>query len=283
MNWILMIDSLNMNLFMAFVNNQYICIMFIDTHTHLYLEEFDLDREDTVRRAISSGTLKMLLPNIDSNSWEPMLQLCRQFPNNCYPMAGLHPTSVKSETVEQELLKVEKMLRTEGFVAIGEIGIDLYWDKSYLIEQQDAFIRQLKLAKKYRLPVAIHMRNSFNEIWEVLKPETGTDLKGVFHCFSGNLEQARMVIEAGFMLGIGGVITFKNSGLQDVVKTIGPGSLVLETDSPYLSPMPYRGQRNESSYIPLIASKIAEVTGKTFQEVAAITTANANSLFKLGL
>ena len=257
--------------------------MFIDTHTHLYLEEFDPDREDTIRRAISSGTLKMLLPNIDSHSWDTMLQLCRQFPINCYPMAGLHPTSVKADTCETELLKVEEMLRSEAFVAIGEIGIDLYWDKTFLPEQEEALRRQLKLAKKYKLPIAVHVRNSFKEIWNVLKPETGQELKGVFHCFPGNLAQAQMVIEAGFMLGIGGVVTFRNSGLQDVVKAVGLDHLVLETDSPYLAPVPYRGQRNESSYIPVIAAKVAEITGTTLLQVAEITSKNANKLFKLDL
>ncbi len=198
-------------------------------------------------------------------------------------MAGLHPTSVKADSVEAELKKVEEMLESEGFIAIGEIGIDLYWDKTYLPEQEKAFLGQLKLAKKLNLPVVIHMRNSFDEIWNVLESETGPELKGVFHCFSGNLHQAQIVIEAGFMLGIGGVITFKNSGLQDVVKAVGLEHIVLETDSPYLAPSPYRGQRNESSYIPLIAAKIAEITGKTLQEVAAITTSNANHLFKLGI
>ena len=257
--------------------------MFIDTHTHLYLEEFDPDRESAIRRSISSGTLKMLLPNIDSSSWDPMQNLCRQFPNNCYPMAGLHPTSVKADTFETELVTVGDKLHMEGFVAIGEIGIDLYWDNTYLPEQEEAFRQQLRLAKKYRLPVAIHMRNSFDEIWTILEPETGPGLNGVFHCFSGNLIQAQKVIEAGFMLGIGGVVTFKNSGLQEVVKTVGLDHLVLETDSPYLAPVPYRGQRNESSYIPLIAAKVAEITESSLQEVAQITTANANKLFKLGI
>jgi TatD DNase family protein len=256
--------------------------MFVDTHSHLYLEEFNLDRDDTIRRAINSGTLKMLLPNIDSSSWEPMLQLCRQFPNNCYPMAGLHPTSVNAETVESELSEVGMRLQTEEFVAIGEIGIDLYWDRTFLMEQEEALNWQLLLARKYKLPVVIHMRNSFDEIWKVLEPLTGKGLTGVFHCFSGNLEQAHKVIDAGFMLGIGGVVTFKNSGLQDVVKAIGLDHLVLETDSPYLAPMPYRGQRNESSYIPIIAAKIAEITGKPLQKVAAITTENANKLFRIG-
>ncbi|NVO21680.1 MAG: TatD family hydrolase [Bacteroidetes bacterium] len=255
--------------------------MFIDTHTHLYLQEFDVDREDTIRRSIASGTLSMLLPNIDSSSWEPMLDLCRQFPNNCYPMAGLHPTSVTKETFEKELEEVELRLEEEAFIAIGEIGIDLYWDQTFLEQQEVAFLRQLRLAKKFDLPVAIHMRNSFNEVWKVLEPETGPGLKGVFHCFSGNLEQAQTVIDAGFLLGIGGVITFKNSGLQEVVKAVGIEHIILETDAPYLAPVPYRGQRNESSYIPLIASKIAEITGNPLQKIAEITTSNARNLFRL--
>ena len=259
----------------------YFCAMFIDTHTHLYLEEFDTDREEAIRKAIGTGVSKMLLPNIDSNSWEPMLALCSQFPKHCFPMAGLHPTSVQAATFGEELMKVEDQLANANFVAIGEIGIDLYWDKTYQQEQEQAFRHQLKLAKKLKLPVAIHMRNSFDEVWSVVKSEAGDELTGVFHCFSGNLEQARLVTEAGFYLGIGGVVTFKNSGLQEVITALGPNQLLLETDAPYLAPMPHRGKRNESSYIPLIASKIAELTGHTLQQVAEITTANATRLFRL--
>ncbi len=255
--------------------------MFIDTHTHLYLEEFDPDREAAIRNAISSGVSRMLLPNIDSASWEPMLQVCRQFPLHCFPMAGLHPTSVMAATFKEELLQVEERLSREKFIAIGEIGMDLYWDKTYQAAQEQAFRYQLKLAKRLNLPVVIHMRNSFNEVWEVVKSESGSSLKGVFHCFSGNLQQAQMVIEAGFFLGIGGVITFKNSGLQQVVSAVGLEHLLLETDAPYLAPVPYRGKRNESAYIPLIALKIAEVTHTPVEQVAEITTANATRLFKL--
>ena len=255
--------------------------MFIDSHTHLYLEEFDPDRDDAIRNAISSGVGKMLLPNIDSQSWEPMLKVCRQFPLHCFPMAGLHPTSVFTDTFEKELQQVEEWLSKEKFIAIGEIGIDLYWDKTYQPEQEQAFRFQLKLAKKLNLPVVIHMRNSFEEVWEVVKSEAGPELKGVFHCFSGNLEQAQLVIEAGFFLGIGGVITFKNAGLQQVVAEVGLEHLLLETDAPYLSPVPYRGKRNESAYIPLIAAKVAEMTGASLKHVAEITTANAIRLFNL--
>jgi TatD DNase family protein len=257
--------------------------MFVDTHAHLYLEEFDGCREDIIRRATDAGVEFFLLPNIDSRSWEPMLGLCRNMPAQCLPMAGLHPTSVETATVASELDLVKQQLGKEKFFAIGEIGIDLYWDKTFLEEQKRAFREQLHLAKEMSLPVVIHMRNSFNEVWEIVREEAGPELDGVFHCFSGNLDQARKVIEAGFMLGIGGVITFKNSGLQEVVKAVGLQHIVLETDAPYLAPVPYRGQRNEPAYIPIIASRIAEITGNTLQEVADFTTQNAMKLFKLPL
>ncbi len=236
-----------------------------------------------VKKALESGVHKLLLPNIDSESWEPMLSLVKQFPETCFPMAGLHPTSVNQQVMESELQLVEKYLKSGKFCAVGEIGIDLYWDKTFQNEQEEAFRTQLRWAKQYNLPVAIHMRNSFNEVWAVLKPELAPELKGVFHCFSGNLHQAQQVTEAGFLLGIGGVITFKNSGLQEVVKSIGLEHLILETDAPYLAPVPYRGQRNEPAYIPIIASRIAEITGHTLLEVAEVTTENAMKLFKLPL
>jgi TatD DNase family protein len=257
--------------------------MFIDTHTHLYLEEFNPDRHLTIKRAIDNDVSQMLLPNIDSSSWLSMLELSGQFPSNCFPMAGLHPTSVTSDNMEKELIRVEEFLSKGGFCAVGEIGIDLYWDSTFQSEQEVAFRTQLQWAKRFHLPVAIHMRNSFEEVWVVVQKELNPELKGVFHCFSGNIEQARLITEAGFMLGIGGVITFKNSGLQEVVKEIGLDYLILETDAPYLAPVPYRGKRNEPSYIPIIASKIAEITGHTLQEVADITTENARKLFKLPL
>jgi len=256
-------------------------MQFIDTHTHLYLSEFDTDRETAVNQAIELGCEKMLLPNIDSLSWSPMLELSMKFPINCFPMAGLHPTSVVPETVEQELDQVASHLETGKFIAIGEIGIDLYWDRTHQPLQEDIFRTQLQWAKKYKLPVAIHVRNSYNEVWRILKQELTSDLKGVFHCFPGNETQARQVIEAGFKLGIGGVVTFKKSGMQDVVAAVGPEHIILETDSPFLAPMPYRGKRNEPSYIPIIAAKVAELCGITVDEVAETTTKNAFRLFNL--
>jgi len=260
----------------------YFCTMrLIDTHTHLYLSEFDTDRENAVQQAIASGVEIMLLPNIDNTSWKPMLDLCTQFPLNCFAMAGLHPTSVLPETVESELAEVSRQLETGIYIAIGEIGIDLYWDKAHQALQEETFLYQVQLAKKYKLPVAIHVRKSFDEVWRILKPETGPDLKGVFHCFPGDEMQARRVIDAGFLLGIGGVVTFKNSGLQKVVAAVGPENIILETDAPFLAPAPYRGKRNEPAYIPIIAQKVAELCGMTVGQVAEVTTRNAVRLFNL--
>ena len=256
-------------------------MQFIDTHTHLYSGEFDADRENTVGRAIASGVEIMLLPNIDNTSLQPMLDLCKQFPLNCYAMAGLHPTSVIPETVDNEMAEVLRQLESGKYIAIGEIGIDLYWDKVHQALQEEVFLYQVQLAKKHKLPVAIHVRKSFDEVWRILKPETGPELKGVFHCFPGDEKQARQVIEAGFMLGIGGVVTFKNSGLQKVVAAVGPDHILLETDAPFLAPAPYRGKRNEPAYIPVIAQKVAELCGLSVEEVAEITTGNAKKLFDL--
>jgi len=254
---------------------------FIDTHCHLYLEEFAADRQKVLENALTAGIHKILLPNIDSTSWQPMLELSTLYPDVCLPMAGLHPTSVMPDTVEKELAELNLQLQTNAFIAIGEIGIDLYWDKTHLNLQEEIFRLQLQLAKKHKLPVVIHVRKSFDEVWRILKTEAGPDLKGVFHCFPGDEKQARHVIEAGFMLGIGGVVTFKNSGLQQVVTTIGLDHLVLETDAPFLAPTPYRGKRNEPLYIPIIATKIAELCGVTIEEVAQTTTHNAEKLFNL--
>ena len=254
---------------------------FIDTHTHLYLNEFDEDREMAVKKAIDSGVEIMLLPNIDNTSWTSMAELCSQFPLNCFAMAGLHPTSVVPETFESEMAEVKLRLETGNYIAVGEIGIDLYWDKTHQALQEEVFLYQIKLAKKFKLPVAIHVRKSFDEVWRVLKPEISPDLKGVFHCFPGDEIQARKVIEVGFLLGIGGVVTFKNSGMQKVVSTIGPEHIILETDAPFLAPAPFRGKRNEPSYIPLIAQKVAELCSISLQEVAEITTRNSLKLFNL--
>ena len=256
-------------------------MQFVDTHTHLYSSEFDTDREAAVHKAVESGVEIMLLPNIDHTSWQPILDLCSQFPSNCFAMAGLHPTSVLPETVESEMAEVALQLESGNYIAIGEIGIDLYWDKSYQVLQEEVFLYQVQLAKKYKLPVAVHVRKSFGEVWRILKSESGTGLKGVFHCFPGDEMQARQVIDAGFMLGIGGVVTFKNSHLQKVVAAVGPEHIILETDAPYLAPAPYRGKRNEPSFIPVIAEKVAELCGLSVEVVAEITTGNAKRLFNL--
>lgn len=257
--------------------------MYIDTHTHLYLEEFSADCEQAVERAVGLGVEYMLLPNIDSTSWAPMLSLAGRYPQRFFCMAGLHPTSVQPETIEEELNAVEKHLESGKFIAVGEIGMDLYWDKTHLELQEQVFRHQLKLAKRYKLPVAIHVRNSYNEIWRILKQELTDDVKGVFHCFPGNEIQARQVIEAGFLLGTGGVVTFKNSLLQKVIPSVGLQHIVLETDAPFLPPVPYRGKRNEPSYIPLIAAKVAELCCTSVEEVAALTSRNAIKLFNLPL
>jgi len=254
---------------------------FVDTHCHLYLQEFADDRKVAIQRSIDSGVTKILLPNIDSTSWQPMQELIQQFPDICFPMAGLHPTSVFPESIDAEMAEVERQLETGNYIAIGEIGIDLYWDKTHQALQEDTFRHQIQLAKKHKLPVAIHVRKSFDEVWRILKPETGPDLKGVFHCFPGDEMQARRVIEAGFLLGIGGVVTFKNSGLQKVIAAVGPEHIILETDAPFLAPAPYRGKRNEPSYIPVIAEKVAELCSLSVEEIADVTTKNALKLFSL--
>jgi TatD DNase family protein len=249
-----------------------------DTHTHLYLEEFISDQADVIQRAIAQNVKSMLLPNIDSSSIDSLLKLSDQFPENCFPMMGLHPTSVK-ENYEEELVRVEKWIEKRKFYAIGETGIDLYWDKTFGEEQKTSFRHQIGLAKKYNLPIVIHMRNSFDEIYIILKEEYLPNLRGVFHCFTGNLEQAYKIFELGFKIGIGGVVTFKNSGLDKVLEKINLNHVILETDSPFLAPVPFRGKRNESSYLKIIAKKIAQIKNKSVEEIAEITTANAKQLF----
>lgn len=253
---------------------------FVDTHTHLFLPEFEKDREEVVKRAIEKGITKMLLPNVDCSTIEPMLTLANIFPDNCLPMMGFHPTSVK-EDFEKELDQIERSLTLYDFVAIGETGIDLYWDKTYFKEQIISFRRQLAWARNLNIPVVIHVRNSFDEVFEVLDNEPKSNLKGVFHCFSGDLSQARKCIDLGFMIGIGGVVTFKNSGLDKVLENVSLEKVLLETDSPYLAPVPFRGKRNESSYIEIIANRLAEIKNISIDEVAEITTSNAEDLFGL--
>jgi len=254
---------------------------FIDTHAHLFLPEYDEDQPMVIKRAIEAGIDKMLLPNIDEASIVPMLELCKAFPANCFPMIGLHPTSVKDD-YQEHLRTIEKYLQTHTFVAIGEIGMDLYWDKTYLAQQSEAFAFQVGLARKYSLPLVIHSRDAYAETIEVLNRESrNLPYSGVFHSFPGNAEQAKEVIALGFKIGINGVVTFKNSKIVDVVRKIPIEHILLETDAPYLTPVPKRGQRNEPYYILNIAEKIAEIKQTSLAKVAQITTQSAKTLFKL--
>jgi len=252
----------------------------IDTHTHLYLPEFDSDRDEVMARAIRDGVNVMLLPNIDMASFDSMMSTVNRYPGICFPMIGLHPTSVK-ENFESELEFIIAKANEGSFVAIGEIGIDLYWEKKFLNQQVVAFRKQLELSLALQLPVVIHARDSFDEIFEVLYDFKGTSLKGVFHAFTGGEGEIMKIIEMGFLIGIGGIVTFKNSDLPRVIATAGINNIVLETDSPYLSPVPHRGQRNESSYIGFINYKVSTIFGISHEETAAITTSNAVKLFNL--
>jgi len=252
----------------------------IDTHTHLYLPEFDEDRDKVVENAVSSGIEMLLMPNIDIRSVVPMFSAENRYPGICHSMIGLHPTSVKEDYMQQ-MEELGNLIGKHRFIAIGEIGIDLYWDKTFIREQIEVFRYQLDLALANDLPVAIHSREAFREIFGVLGDYKGKGLKGVFHAFTGDTATARRAIEMGFNLGIGGVVTFKNSGLSEVVREVGSGNLVLETDSPYLAPVPHRGKRNESAYISIINRKLAEIFECGVEEIAAITTANAKNLFKI--
>jgi TatD DNase family protein len=255
-------------------------MQFIDTHTHLYLPEFDTDRDEVVNRAIANGISKMLLPNIDTGSVDQMISAVNRYPGICYPMTGLHPTSVKKDYPAQ-LEKLENLITKHKFVAIGEIGIDLFWDKTFLEEQIIVFRRQIAFALDNRLPVVIHSREAFPEVFSVLDEFKGKELKGVFHAFSGSIRDAEKAMDMGFKLGIGGIVTFKNSGLDKIIKETGPENLILETDSPYLAPVPYRGKRNESSYICIINKKLADIIGIEEEEVASVTYSNSASLFNL--
>ncbi len=255
-------------------------MIFTDTHTHLYLEEFDQDRREVMEKASGAGVKYMMLPNIDSTSISTMLALADEFPGNCFPMMGLHPTSVK-ENFRDELAIVEEQLQERKFYGIGECGIDLYWDKTFAKEQEYVFRHHIELALSYNLPLIVHIRESFNEVIRILRDVNKPDLRGIFHCFSGSPEQAKQATGLGFSLGLGGVITFKNNKMQETLKHVDMKYLVLETDAPFLAPMPYRGKRNDPSYIPLIAEKVAEIKGISVEEVARNTTENARELFRL--
>ena len=248
---------------------------FIDTHAHIYLPEFDADREEMIDRARAAGVEAIYLPAIDSATHEAMLQTTAQYPL-CKSMMGLHPCSVK-EDFENELFLIERYLNERRFIAIGEIGLDFYWDKTFTDQQYAAFHRQIAFAQEHKLPIVIHSRNDTDECIAVVQQYPG--LQGVFHCFSGNQEQARKVMAAGFYLGIGGVVTFKNGGMDKVVQAVGLSHIILETDAPFLAPAPYRGKRNEPAYTALVAQKIAGLLNVAVAEIAKITTDNAKKLF----
>jgi TatD DNase family protein len=252
----------------------------VDTHTHIYLPEFDTDRDEVVKRAHDNGIVKMLMPNIDLHSVEHMLSAKERYPGICYAMLGLHPTSVKEDFPEQ-LNEMEVIFSEHKFIAVGEIGIDLYWDKSFLEEQLTAFRRQISFAIDKELPVVIHSRDSFPEVFSVLDEFSSQELRGVLHAFTGDIKDAEKAIGMGLKLGIGGIVTFKNSGLDKTIKDIGPEHIILETDSPYLAPSPHRGKRNESSYICIINKKLADIFGICEEELAEITFNNSKSLFNL--
>ncbi|MBO6201763.1 MAG: TatD family hydrolase [Chryseobacterium sp.] len=251
----------------------------IDTHTHLYSDQFDEDRTEMIQRALDKGVEKFFLPAIDSETHEKMLLLETEYPGKIFSMMGLHPCSVQPETWENELNLVKNYLGQRDFVAIGEIGIDLYWDKSTLDIQVKAFEQQIDWAIEKDIPIVIHSRESFDETFEVLERKKHPKLRGIFHCFSGNLEQAKQAIDLQFVLGIGGVVTFKNGRVDQFLNQIPLDKIVLETDSPYLAPVPFRGKRNESSYVELVAGKLVDIYGKDFSEIDRITTENANKIF----
>lgn len=252
--------------------------MLIDTHSHIYSEDFIDDIDEVITRAYDNDVRKIILPNIDSSSIRKMLDLADQYPQICYPLMGLHPTSV-GEDYREELELVEYWLQKRKFFGIGEIGIDLYWESTYIEEQTIAFRHQVKLAKKYELPVVVHVRDSFDEVYQVLSEENEDTLRGVFHSFTGTIEQAEKIMELGFKIGVGGIVTFKNSGLDQVVGQIPPKHIILETDSPYLTPVPFRGKRNESSNLIYVARRLAELHQTSVNEIAKVTTENAIRLF----
>jgi len=252
----------------------------IDTHTHLYLKQFNQDIDEVIKRAINIGVDKFIFPAIDSSYLKQMHDLQSKYSKNIYLMSGLHPVSVK-ENYKDELGLVVKSLTDHNYVAIGEIGIDLYWDKTFLKQQQDAFEFQIRLAISNDLPIVIHCREGFDEIFEILDVEKCENLRGIFHCFTGTLDQAKRAINLGFKLGIGGVVTFKNGGIDKFINQISINNIVLETDSPYLSPVPFRGKRNESSYIKYVLSKLSELYGISEDELAKLTTENSKKIFRI--
>lgn len=252
--------------------------MITDTHTHLYSSQFDEDRKDMIQRAKDAGVSRFFIPAIDSTYTEKMFALEKEYPKDVFLMMGLHPTSVK-ENYKEELAHVKKWIDKRNFYAIGEIGMDLYWDKTFLKEQQEAFRTQIQWAKEKKMPINIHCRDAFDEIFEVLESEKSDALRGIFHCFTGNLEQAKQAISYNMKLGIGGVATFKNGKIDQFLHEIDLQHIVLETDSPYLAPTPLRGKRNESAYITNVVDKLVVIYGLSFQKIAEITTQNSKDVF----
>lgn len=252
----------------------------IDTHTHLYLDAFDEDRDAMIQRAIKAGIDILLLPNIDQESIEPMMALCKKYPNNCFFMIGLHPTSV-ADDYKQQLQRMEEVIQKTRPIAIGEIGIDLYWDKSFKDAQIEAFNIQLEWAKIHQLPVAIHTREAFPLMLDLVEAAQDGRLTGVFHCFTGTSTEAKRILDLGFYMGIGGVLTYKKSELPELVKNLPLTSLLLETDSPFLPPVPYRGKRNESAYLIEVVKKMATIRSESIEEIARITSSNARKLFNI--
>lgn len=252
----------------------------IDTHTHLYTEAFDDDRNEAVRTAITRGVDSFFIPAIDSSYIEAMKSLEAAFPQHIYLMAGLHPTHVK-ENYKEELQRVAHELATHKYYGVGETGMDLYWDTTFIKEQKEAFAFQIALCKKYDLPLIIHCRDAFAEVFDVLSSEVSETINGIFHCFTGSVEDAEKAIGFGLRLGIGGVVTFKNGKIDRFLRDIPMEHIVLETDAPYLAPVPYRGKRNESAYLPLVAEKVASLYNVAVEEVASVTTANALEVFRL--
>ncbi|APP06243.1 MULTISPECIES: TatD family hydrolase [Vibrio] len=252
----------------------------IDTHAHIYASEFDNDRDEVVKRALEQGIDKILLPNIDLESIEPMLKTEAAYPEICRSMMGLHPCYVDGN-VEQTLAIIRDWFEKHNFIAVGEIGIDLYWDKTFRAEQEIAFVTQLNWAKEMDLPVVIHTRDSIEETLTLLRQEQDGRLRGVFHCFGGSVEEAQAINELGFHLGLGGVSTFKNGGMDKVIPHLDMNWVILETDCPYLAPVPHRGKRNEPAYTSLVAARVAELRGESLEAIDALTTKNAEELFSL--
>ncbi|MBI3509392.1 MAG: TatD family hydrolase [Bacteroidetes bacterium] len=257
-------------------------MIFTDTHAHLYSEKFDGDRKEMMLRAMEQGVKRIFLPAIDSESHDQLLALAEEYPSVCFPMMGLHPCSVHPDTIEREIALIREWHSKRKFVAVGETGIDLYWDKAHLELQKKIFAEQIDLALQLDLPIIIHSRNSFNECFEIVKQKQNGNLRGIFHCFSDGISEAEKIVAlGGFMMGIGGVLTFKNSGLDKVVDKFAMEHFVLETDAPYLAPVPYRGKRNESSYLVEAAKKISEIKKISVEEVADITTENSKKIFQV--